>query len=131
MGMRRFTRLTNAFSKEIENHCAADALYVAHYNMVRVHRPLRGTPAVAAGVETSVRASMNCSRLPRSGRREPGEDGATSQTVWGVEGVHVLSAPHGRRARSDRGGGGASGREGVGVGAASTACSSERASLTD
>lgn len=51
MGMRRFTRLTNAFSKKFENHCAAVALYVAHYNFVRTHRSLRVTPAVAAGVE--------------------------------------------------------------------------------
>ena len=52
MGMRRFTRLTNAFSKKIENHCAAVALYVAHYNLVRTHRTLRTTPAMAANVET-------------------------------------------------------------------------------
>lgn len=52
MGMRRFTRLTNAFSKKFENHCAAVALYVAHYNLVRQHRTLRVTPAVAAGVES-------------------------------------------------------------------------------
>jgi len=51
MGMRRFTRLTNAFSKKLENHCAAIALHVAHYNFVRQHRTLRTTPAMAAGVE--------------------------------------------------------------------------------
>jgi IS1 family transposase len=54
MGMRRFTRLTNAFSKKLENHCAAVALYVAHYNFVRTHRTHRVTPAVAAGVESTV-----------------------------------------------------------------------------
>lgn len=43
MGMRRFTRLTNAFSKKLENHCAAVALYVAHYNFVRRHSTLRTT----------------------------------------------------------------------------------------
>lgn len=52
MGMRRFTRLTNGFSKKIENHCAAVALHVAHYNFVRSHKTLRVTPAVAAGVES-------------------------------------------------------------------------------
>jgi IS1 family transposase len=52
MGMRRFTRLTNAFSKKLENHVAAVALFVAHYNFVRRHTTLRTTPAMAAGVES-------------------------------------------------------------------------------
>lgn len=50
MGMRRFTRLTNAFSKKIENHTAAVALHMMHYNFVRIHQTLRTTPAMAAGV---------------------------------------------------------------------------------
>lgn len=50
MSMRRFTRLTNAFSKKVENLHAAVALHFAHYNFVRVHRTLRVTPAMAAGV---------------------------------------------------------------------------------
>jgi hypothetical protein len=50
MGMRRFTRLTNAFSKKVENLKAAVALHFAHYNFVRVHRTLRITPAMEAGV---------------------------------------------------------------------------------
>lgn len=50
MGMRRFTRLTNAFSKKAENHRAAVALHFAHYNFVRQHKSLRVTPAMAAGV---------------------------------------------------------------------------------
>jgi IS1 family transposase len=53
MGMRRFTRLTNGFSKKIENHVAAVALHVAHYNFARTHRTLRTTPAMAAGVESA------------------------------------------------------------------------------
>ena len=51
MSMRRFTRLTNAFSKKVENLQAAVALHFAHYNLVRVHKSLRVTPAMAAGVE--------------------------------------------------------------------------------
>jgi len=50
MGIRRFTRLTNAFSKKIENHAAAVALYYMHYNFCRVHQTLRVTPAMEAGV---------------------------------------------------------------------------------
>ncbi|MGO8914710.1 MAG: IS1 family transposase [Stellaceae bacterium] len=51
MSMRRFTRLTNAFSKKIENLQAAVSLHFAHYNFVRVHKTLRVTPAMAAGVD--------------------------------------------------------------------------------
>lgn len=50
MSSRRFTRLTNGFSKKLDNHCAAVALYVAHYNLCRVHEALRTTPAKALGV---------------------------------------------------------------------------------
>lgn len=50
MHMRRFTRLTNAFSKKIENHAYAVALHFMYYNFVRIHQKLRMTPAMAAGV---------------------------------------------------------------------------------
>ncbi len=50
MGMRRFTRLTNAHSKKIENHEHAIAIYFMHYNFVRIHQTLRVTPAMEAGV---------------------------------------------------------------------------------
>ncbi|MGI8961177.1 MAG: IS1 family transposase [Bryobacteraceae bacterium] len=52
MGMRRFTRLTNAFSKKIENHAAAVALFFMYYNFARVHKTLRCSPAMAAGVDS-------------------------------------------------------------------------------
>jgi len=54
MGVRRYTRLTNAFSKKIENHIAATALHFAHYNFVRRHQTLRVSPAMAAGVSATL-----------------------------------------------------------------------------
>jgi len=50
MHMRRFTRLTNAFSKKFENHCHMVALNATWYNFVRIHKTLRVTPAMEAGV---------------------------------------------------------------------------------
>jgi len=54
MAMRRFTRLTNAFSKKLENLKAACALHFAHYNFCRVHQSLRVTPAMAAGIANEI-----------------------------------------------------------------------------
>lgn len=51
MSMRRFTRLTNAFSKKLENHAHMVALYALWYNFVRIHKTLRTSPAMAAGIE--------------------------------------------------------------------------------
>jgi hypothetical protein len=57
MGMRRFTRLTNAFSKKIENHMHAISFYFMVYNFVKVHGSVKTTPAIAAGV-TSIQWTM-------------------------------------------------------------------------
>ncbi len=54
MQVRRFARLTNAFSKKLENHKAAMALFFAHYNYCRKHITLKTTPAVAAGLAEKV-----------------------------------------------------------------------------
>jgi IS1 family transposase len=54
MGIRRFTRLTNAFSKKAENHAHGVAIYFMHYNFVRIHTTLRCSPAMAAGVTTKL-----------------------------------------------------------------------------
>ncbi len=54
MGMRRFTRLTNGFSKKVENHEHALAIYFMHYNFCRIHTSLRVTPAMEAGVAQHV-----------------------------------------------------------------------------
>ena len=52
--MRRFTRLTNGFSKKAENHAHSVAIHFMHYNFVRIHQSLRITPAMAAGVTTNL-----------------------------------------------------------------------------
>lgn len=54
MLMRRFTRLTNAFSKKVDNHVAAISLYFAYYNFCRVHQTLRVTPAMEGGIADHV-----------------------------------------------------------------------------
>jgi IS1 family transposase len=54
MSMRRFTRLTNGFSKKAENHVHAVSLHFMHYNFARIHKSLRITPAMAAGVSDHV-----------------------------------------------------------------------------
>ncbi len=54
MGMRRFTRLTNGYSKKLENLEANVALYFMHYNFCRIHASLRVTPAMEAGIADHV-----------------------------------------------------------------------------
>lgn len=54
MSMRRFTRLTNAFSQKFENHAHMVAIYAVHYNFLRIHKTLRITPAMAAGLSETV-----------------------------------------------------------------------------
>ncbi len=54
MSMRRLTRLTNAFSKKLDNLKAATALHFAHYNLCRIHKTIRVTPAMAAGISDSI-----------------------------------------------------------------------------
>jgi IS1 family transposase len=55
MSMRRFTRLTNAFSKKLDNHIHMLSLYFVFYNFCRIHKTLRVTPAMAAGISETVR----------------------------------------------------------------------------
>ncbi len=52
MNIRRFTRLTNAFSKKLDNHIAMLALFHMHHNFVRIHQTLRVTPAMEAGISS-------------------------------------------------------------------------------
>jgi hypothetical protein len=63
MNMRRFTRLTNAFSKKVENHAHAIALHFMYYNFVRIHKSLRITPAMAAGITDRLWSIEDLGRL--------------------------------------------------------------------
>lgn len=63
MHMRRFTRLTNAFSKKLENHCHAIALHFAYYNFCKIHKTLRVTPAMEAGLRKDVMTIEDLVRL--------------------------------------------------------------------
>jgi hypothetical protein len=68
MSIRRFTRLTNAFSKKIENHAAAVALWFMYYNFCRVHTTLRVTPATEASISNHVwTIDELCGLLPEMG----------------------------------------------------------------
>ena len=76
MSLRRFTRLTNAFSKKIDNHCHALALYFVFYNFVKIHKTLRVTPAMQAGLTDRVWEwedvlAMIDSRKPAPKKRGP------------------------------------------------------------
>ena len=85
--MRRFTRLTNAFSKKVENHAAAVALYFMYYNFGRIHQTLRVTPAMEAGVADHVWIDRgNCGTL---GLRDFMARISVSALVW-----VCVSEPH-------------------------------------
>lgn len=83
MHMRRFTRLTNAFSKKVENHAHMVALYTVWYNFCRIHKTLRMSPAMAAGVTDTLRdvewiISLIDARAPQPGPRGPYKKGANT-----------------------------------------------------
>lgn len=64
MGMRRFTRLTNGFSKKVDNLVCAVSLHLMYYNFVRIHRSLRVTPAMEAGITDHLWAMEDIAKLP-------------------------------------------------------------------
>jgi hypothetical protein len=67
--MRRFIRLTNAFSKKVENRAVAVALHFIHYNFARIHKTLRITPAMAAGISDPVWSYEEIAGLAQWGMR--------------------------------------------------------------
>jgi IS1 family transposase len=71
MHMRRFTRLTNVFSKKVENHAYAVALHMMYYNFVRIHKTLRVTPAMAAGVTDRLWEISDIARLVEDAEAAP------------------------------------------------------------
>jgi IS1 family transposase len=76
MSMKRFARLSNAFSKKIDNHCHALAIYFVWYNWCRIHKALRVSPAMAAGLTSKLMsmedvAALVDARAPKLGKRGP------------------------------------------------------------
>jgi IS1 family transposase len=75
MQNRRFTRLTNAFSKKLSNHVHALALYFCFYNFVRIHKTLKVTPAMAAGVSDTLWTMEDIAERIEANRPKPGKRG--------------------------------------------------------
>lgn len=75
MQNRRFTRLTNAFSKKFENHVHGLALYFAFYNFVRIHKTIRVTPAMAAGITDRLWTMEDIAERVEANRPKPGKRG--------------------------------------------------------
>ncbi len=80
--MRRYTRLTNAFSKKVENLAAAVSLHFAYYNFCRVHKSLGTTPAVAAGVADHVWTLDELIGLLDAAERVPIKRGPYKKAGW-------------------------------------------------
>jgi IS1 family transposase len=76
MHMRRFTRLTNAFSKKVENHAHAVALHMMYYNFVRVHKTLRVSPAMEAGVSDRLWEIKDIAKLVEGAEAAPKKRGS-------------------------------------------------------
>lgn len=76
MQNRRFTRLTNGFSKKLENHAYSVALFVMFYNFTRIHKTLRVTPAVEAGVTGHVWDVSDIVKLVEAAETKPSKRGS-------------------------------------------------------
>jgi IS1 family transposase len=83
MHMRRFTRLTNAFSKKVENHAYSMALFTTYYNFVSIHKTLRVTPAMAAGVSARLWEVSDIVALLEAAEPKPGKRGPYKKRIAG------------------------------------------------
>ena len=83
MHMRRFARLTNAFSKKVQNHVHSLALFTTYYNFVRTHKTLRMTPAMAAGVSKRPWEVSDIVALVEAAEAKPAKGGAYKKRVAG------------------------------------------------
>ena len=81
MHSRRFTRLTNAFSKKIENHTHAVALHMVYYNFVRIHKTLKVTPAMAAGVTDRLWEIEDIAKLVEEAEAKPAKRGPYKKAI--------------------------------------------------
>ena len=81
MSMRRFTRLTNAFSKKIENHAHAVSLHFMYYNFCRIHKTLKVTPAMAAGVTDRLWEISDIVQLVEDAAPKPGPRGPYKKRI--------------------------------------------------
>ena len=100
MHMRRFTRLTNGFSKKFENHVWMVALYTVWYNFVKQHKTLKGlSPAMAAGISDTLwsmtdLAEMIDANLPKPGKRGPYKQGASAVSRRDYRPLTDATSPH-------------------------------------
>jgi IS1 family transposase len=81
MSQRRFTRLTNAFSKKLENHALSVALHYMHYNFCRIHKTLRVTPAMAAGVTDRLWTIADLATLVEGAEPKPDKRGPYKKRI--------------------------------------------------
>jgi IS1 family transposase len=93
MHMRRFTRLTNGFSKKVENHAHAVALHMMYYNFVRVHQTLRMSPAMAAGVADTLWSMDMIVKVVENNEPKPAKRGPYRKRIAAIKEQTSLSPP--------------------------------------
>lgn len=81
MHMRRFTRLTNGFSKKVENHVYAVALHFMYYNFVRIHKTLGVTPAMEAGISDKLWEMSDIVKLIEDKENQPKKRGSYKKNI--------------------------------------------------